>query len=134
MKSAISLGAVLGCLTIAATGAAAPNAQPADGPDKSHWAFRPVQKPPVPRVQDGRWPSSPIDYFIRAKLEANGLAPAPPADRRTLIRRATYDLIGLPPTIEEVETFAADNSPDAFAQVVDRLLDSPHYGQRWGRY
>ena len=80
------------------------------------------------------WPTSPLDRFILAELEKKGLTPAPPADKRTLIRRATFDLTGLPPTPEEVDAFLADQSPDAFAKVVDRLLASPHYGERWGRH
>jgi hypothetical protein len=80
------------------------------------------------------WSQTPIDRFILARLEANGLTAAPTADRRTLLRRATYDLTGLPPTLEEIEQFLADASPEAFAKVVDRLLASPRYGERWGRY
>jgi hypothetical protein len=101
---------------------------------ENHWAFRPVQKPPVPAVQDATWPLTAVDRFLLAKLEQKGLTPAKPADRRTLIRRATFDLLGLPPTPEEVAAFEADRSPDAFAKVVDRLLASPHYGERWGRH
>src|SRR5262245_14765221 len=101
---------------------------------KTHWAFQPVRKPPAPVVKDGAWPQTDIDRFILAKLEAQGLTPSPPADRRTLIRRATFDLIGLPPTPEEIAAFESDPTPDAFAKVVDRLLASPHYGERWGRY
>jgi hypothetical protein len=101
---------------------------------KSHWAFRPVRKPAVPVVQDQTWPLTPVDRFILAKLEQKGLRPAKPADRRTLIRRATLDLLGLPPTPEEVADFESDRSPDAFAKVIDRLLASPHYGERWGRH
>ena len=89
---------------------------------------------PLRRSRTPRWPRTEIDRFILAALEARGLRPAPPADRRTLIRRATYDLTGLPPTPEEVEAFLADRSPDAFAKVVDRLLASPAYGERWGRH
>ncbi len=99
-----------------------------------HWAFQPPQDPPVPDVKDKTWPQSPLDHFVLAELEAKGLRPAPAADNRTLIRRATFDLIGLPPTPEEVEAFLQDSSPDAFAKVVDRLLASPHYGERWGRH
>ena len=80
------------------------------------------------------WPRSEIDRFILAELEAHGLTPAGPADRRTLLRRATFDLTGLPPTPEEVDAFLADDSPDAFARVVDRLLASPAYGERWARH
>jgi hypothetical protein len=99
-----------------------------------HWAFDPPGDPPVPEVRDGAWPKSLIDRFILAGLEARGLRPAAPADRRTLIRRATFDLTGLPPTPEEIDAFLADPSPDAFAKVVDRLLASPAYGERWGRH
>ncbi|MCC7085851.1 MAG: PSD1 domain-containing protein [Pirellulales bacterium] len=101
---------------------------------KNHWAFQPVQRPELPDVKAVDWIKSPIDRFILAKLEAAGLAPSPAADRRTLIRRATFDLIGLPPTPEEIETFVADDRPDAYERLVDRLLESPHYGERWGRY
>ena len=98
------------------------------------WAFSPPADPPVPAVNDESWRKSPIDHFILAKLEARGLKPAPPADKRTLIRRAYFDLIGLPPKPEEVEAFVADQAPDAFAKIVERLLASAHYGERWGRH
>jgi mono/diheme cytochrome c family protein len=101
---------------------------------KTHWAWQPLRKPPVPEVQDETWPKTPIDNFILAKLEAKGLKPNPPADKRTLLRRATFDLIGLPPTADEIADFLKDDSADAFAKVVDRLLASPHYGERWGRH
>ena len=101
---------------------------------KAYWAFQPVVNAPIPTVTDSTWPTSPIDHFILAKLRDVRLHPAPPATRRTFIRRATFDLVGLPPTPEEVEEFLLDDSPDAFAKVVDRLLGSPHYGQRWGRH
>src|ERR1043166_2536502 len=104
---------------------------------KKHWAWQPVSKPAVPEVNPESfrgWPKTPIDNFILVKLEEKELKPNPPADKRTLIRRATFDLIGLPPTVEEVEAFVKDESPDAFAKVVDRLLASPHYGERWGRH
>jgi cytochrome c553 len=102
--------------------------------DKSFWAFQPVKEPAVPEVKSTAWPKSPLDQFILAALEARGLAPASTADKRTLIRRATFDLIGLAPTPDEVQAFLADDSPDAFAKVVDRLLASQHYGERWGRH
>jgi hypothetical protein len=98
------------------------------------WSFQPVREPRVPAVRDGAWCKSPVDRFVLARLEAQGLAPVGDADRRTLIRRATFDLIGLPPSPEEVDAFLGDTSPDAFARVVDRLLSSPHYGERWGRH
>ncbi|MEZ6110005.1 MAG: DUF1549 and DUF1553 domain-containing protein [Pirellulaceae bacterium] len=85
-------------------------------------------------MKQADWPTSPIDYFVLSKLEENGLRPAPPADRLTLIRRATFDLLGLPPTPAEVDQFLADESPEAFARLVERLLESPHYGERWGRH
>jgi Protein of unknown function (DUF1553)/Protein of unknown function (DUF1549)/Planctomycete cytochrome C len=102
--------------------------------DRDHWAFKHVVKPPVPDVKDKDWVKTPVDAFIVAKLEENGMKPSPMADKRTLIRRATFDLIGLAPTLKETQDFLDDNSPDAFAKVVDRLLASPQYGERWGRY
>ena len=102
--------------------------------DRAFWAFRPVEDPPIPPVKDASWPKGAIDRFVLNRLEAKGLRPVAPADRRSLIRRATFDLIGLPPTPEEVEAFAVDESPGAFAKVVDRLLADPHYGERWGRH
>src|SRR5882724_2578905 len=101
---------------------------------RDHWAFKPVKKSPVPAVQEKEWVATPVDAFIVAKLEENGMKPSPLADKRTLIRRATFDLIGLAPTLEETQAFLNDTSPDAFAKVVDRLLASPQYGERWGRY
>jgi mono/diheme cytochrome c family protein len=102
--------------------------------DRAFWAFRPVGNPEIPRVRDESWPKGAIDRFVLAELESKELRPVEAADRRALIRRATFDLIGLPPTPEESEAFAADESPEAFAKVVDRLLASPHYGERWGRH
>jgi mono/diheme cytochrome c family protein len=101
---------------------------------EQHWAFQPVTAPALPEVSDGAWARSPIDYFVLAQLEQAGLGPSPTAGKRTLIRRATFDLIGLPPTRDEVEAFEQDDSPEAFETVVDRLLASPHYGERWARY
>lgn len=101
---------------------------------RKHWAYQPVRSPALPTVKDSKWVQQPLDRFILAKLESKGLKPSPRADKRTLIRRATYDLLGLPPTPAEVDAFLADNSPEAFARLVDRLLASPHYGERWGRY
>ena len=101
---------------------------------RAFWSFQPIGDPEPPSVHNPSWPRSAVDHFILAKLEAQGLKPGGAAGKRTLIRRATFDLIGLPPTPEEVEAFLADESPDAFARVIDRLLASPHYGERWGRY
>jgi mono/diheme cytochrome c family protein len=103
------------------------------GEGRDFWAFQPPRLLDPPPVNETRWVQSPIDRFVLAGLEANALHPAPAADKRQLIRRATFDLHGLPPTIEEVEAFLADASPGAFARVVDRLLASPRYGERWGR-
>jgi hypothetical protein len=101
---------------------------------RDFWSFRPVADHRPPEVRDSSWPRNDIDRFVLATLEAKGLSPVADADKRTLLRRATYDLIGLPPTPGEIEEFLADDSPDAFARVVDRLLASPHYGERWGRH
>jgi hypothetical protein len=99
-----------------------------------HWAFQAVNKPSPPEVKDTRWVRTPVDQFILATLEKKRLKPAAPVDLRTLIRRVSYDLIGLPPTPEEVEAFVKDCRRDAYERVVERLLASPHYGERWGRY
>ena len=101
--------------------------------EKSYWAFQPVRNPKPPAVEGTRWVQSDVDRFILARLEAQHLSPAVAAKKRTLLRRATFDLIGLPPTPEEINAFLADESPDAFAKVVERLLQSRHYGERWAR-
>jgi cytochrome c553 len=101
---------------------------------REHWAWQPVRAQRPPSVKTKNWAHNEIDLFILAKLEEKGLTPAAPADRRTLIRRAYFDLLGLPPSPEEIETFVEDASPNAFAKVVDRLLASPHYGERFGRH
>ena len=101
--------------------------------DRSYWAFQPVARPPEPAL-DSTWATSPIDRFVLAGLDESSLSPSPRADKRTLIRRAYFDLVGLPPTPEQVAAYLADDSPDAFAKVVDSLLESPHYGERWGRH
>ena len=98
------------------------------------WSFVPPKEPRLPEVKNQAWVKSPLDAFLLAALEAKGLTPAPPADKRTLIRRATFDLTGLPPTPDEVRAFLDDASPEAFSRVIDRLLASPRYGERWGRH
>ncbi|HVO97905.1 MAG TPA: PSD1 and planctomycete cytochrome C domain-containing protein [Bryobacteraceae bacterium] len=100
---------------------------------RAFWSFRPAQPAPPPNVKDVNWARTDVDCFVASNLEARGLHPVRRADRRTLIRRATYDLTGLPPTVEEVVAFERDRSPDALAKVIDRLLASPRYGERWGR-
>jgi hypothetical protein len=101
---------------------------------RSFWSFVPPQEPAIPNVTQADWPISPVDHFILVELEKRGLSPVPAAEKRALIRRATFDLTGLPPTPAEVEEFLADIEPAAFEKVVDRLLRSPAYGERWGRY
>jgi mono/diheme cytochrome c family protein len=101
---------------------------------RRHWSYQPVRPVAPPAVKDAAWCTSPIDRFILARLEAAGLSPSPPADRRTLIRRVTFDLTGLPPTPAEVTDYVSDTSPDAYERLVDRLLASPRYGERWGRH
>jgi hypothetical protein len=98
-----------------------------------HWSWQPIQAVAPPPVR-ADWPRNPIDHFILDKLEANGLSPAPVADRRTLIRRLYFDLLGLPPSPDQVAAFVADDSSDAYEQLVDRLLDSPHFGEKWARH
>ena len=116
--------------------------------DRAFWSFQPISAPPVPTAGgmpalpgDSRpsalhntWAKTPVDHFVLAKLEEKHLRPVAAADKRTLIRRATFDLIGLPPTPQEIDAFLQDESPEAFARVVDRLLASPHYGERWARH
>ncbi len=101
---------------------------------KRHWAYQPLKRIEPPAVKDVTWCRTPIDRFVRAKQEAAGVSPNGPAERRVLIRRAYYDLIGLPPTPEQVDAFVKDRSPNAWEKVIDELLKSPHYGERWGRH
>ncbi|QDT54209.1 Planctomycete cytochrome C [Caulifigura coniformis] len=101
---------------------------------REFWSMKPVARPEPPTVRNAQWVQTPIDAFVLSQLEKHGLSPAPPADRRTLLRRATLDLTGLPPTVEEVDAFLEDQSPDAFQRVIERLLASPQYGVRWGRH
>ncbi len=98
-----------------------------------HWAFRQPVRPPIPKVHDPNWVRNPIDALVLARLDAEGLRPSAPADRAMLLRRVSLDLTGLPPTLDEVDAFLADSSHDAYEKQVDRLLASPHYGERWAR-
>ncbi|HAA49533.1 MAG TPA: hypothetical protein DCE43_07425, partial [Planctomycetaceae bacterium] len=110
-----------------------PDAFPYDQAARDHWAFQTPQPVHPPDINSARQVRSPIDRFLLARLEAAGLRPAPETDRRTLVRRATFDLHGLPPTPDQVNAFLDDNRPGAFSRLVDRLLASPYYGQRYGR-
>lgn len=101
---------------------------------EEHWAWRPVENQMPPTVEGEAWVRNPIDQFVLAHLESQNIATSPAADRATLIRRLSYDLIGLPPELKQVDAFLADTSPDAYEQLVDQLLDSPHFGERWGRH
>jgi hypothetical protein len=114
-------------------GARAPDEAPPEDPRK-HWAFRVPQRPPLPKVSNAGWAGNPIDAFVAAGHEAHGVGPRPTADRASLLRRVYLDLVGLPPTREESHAFLADPDPDAYQRVVDRLLASPQYGERWGRH
>ncbi|MDB5389631.1 MAG: hypothetical protein JWM11_5277, partial [Planctomycetaceae bacterium] len=101
--------------------------------DENHWSFRPIIRPAIPFTRQSNWIRNPIDAFVLSRLEKENLEPAPEAQRVALIRRVTLDLIGLPPTAAETHAFIADESPDAYERLVDRLLASPHYGERWAR-
>ena len=126
------------------SGAVDPRPVPAGGPPaaatvdveagRSFWSFRPLADPSMPAVRAAAWPLAETDRFILARLEAAGLEPAADADRATWLRRVTFDLVGLPPTPAEIEAFVADDSPTSHARVVDRLLESPRFGERWGRH
>jgi hypothetical protein len=134
MYGAKPLKAALAVLALACGVYAASDDLPFTTEQLNHWAYKKVQKPEPPAVKNRAWVKNPVDAFVLAKLEGKGLKPAPAADKVTLLRRATFDLTGLPPTPEEVKAFLADNSPKAFEKVVDRLLGSPHYGEKWARH
>jgi len=108
--------------------------RPITDKDRDFWAFRKPVKSPVPQVKNAKLVRNPIDAFLLAKLESKGLTFSPEASKATLLRRVYFDLIGLPPTPEERAAFLADNRPDAYERLVDKLLASPHYGERWGRH
>jgi hypothetical protein len=110
------------------------SAADASRPVADHWAFRPIADPVPPAVADAAWCRTSVDRFVRRRWEEAGIEPAPAADRRTLIRRATFGLTGMPPTAEEVDAFLADASPRAWERLIDRLLESPRYGEHWGRH
>ncbi len=123
------------CLLLALASAASVVAEePITDNDRSHWSFQPVTRPDIPQVDDDGWSRTDIDRFIFARLAQRGLQPMPPADPLTLLRRVTFDLTGLPPTPDEIAVFLADTSDKAWDRLVDRLLDSPVYGERWGMH
>ncbi len=134
MRNAKPLKVTLAVLALACSGWAFSEDLPFTTEQLNHWAYQKVQKPEPPAVRDRAWVRTPVDAFVLAKLEAKGVKPAPAADKITLLRRATFDLTGLPPAQEEVSAFLADKSEKAFEKVVDRLLDSPHYGEKWARH
>ena len=113
-----------------------PAARPADKPAAPDGAtfFQPPRRPPVPGVKTQGWAVNPIDHFVLARLEAEGLTPSPRADKLRLLRRVTFDLTGLPPTLDDQDAFLKDESPVAYRKVVDRLLASPRYGERWAQH
>lgn len=116
------------------TGAAVVEKKAWSNDGRGAWAYQPPKTQPPPAVKDAAWPRSDIDRFLLARMEKAGLKPAADAERATLVRRAYYALIGLPPTPEQIDAFVMDPSPDAFAKVVDELLASKHFGERWGRH
>ena len=115
-------------------GAKAPVEKAAAAPRSSHWSFQPIKRAAVPTVQKQGWVRNPIDAFILARLEAEKIEPSPEASKTTLLRRASLDLTGLPPTPAEIDEFLSDKRPDAYEHAVDRLLASPHYGEKWARH
>ena len=129
----IALWRILVAVMLATAGEPESRSSPG-APPTSHWAFRPVRRPPLPSTRNTSWARSPVDAFILARFESEGISPAPETDRRTLIRRLSLDLRGLPPTPEEVDSFLADSDSSAYDRLVDRLLDSPHFGERWARH
>ncbi len=105
-----------------------------DAADRDHWAYRPIARPPVPRVKQPQWCANPIDCFILSRLETAGWTPNSGAEPRALLRRVFLDVVGLPPSPADQQTFLADSSPEGWSRLVDRLLDDPGYGERWGRH
>jgi len=103
-------------------------------PRNEHWAFRTIQKPPLPSVSNRSWPKSPLDHFVLANLEAKGIPPAEPAEKVRWLRRVTFDLVGLPPTPSDLDDFLRNSDGNAYERIIDRLLSSPQYGERWGRH
>ena len=130
MRAGLSL-LMLGIISLAPAADPAPvDEPPLTAKDRNHWAFKPPVRPKAPTVHEPAWVRNPVDAFILARLGKEGLHPSPRADKRTLLRRASFDLTGLPPTLKEIDDFLGDTSADAYDKVVDRLLSSPRYGER----
>src|SRR6266849_6764812 len=127
---------LLGCVILFSSVALAVDLPKPDSPSATQprWSLQPLVKPALPKPKDKSWSRTPIDQFILVKLEEKGLHPSPAADKRTLLRRIYFDLIGLPPTPQEMDAFLKDRSSQAYEKVVDRLLASPRYGERWARH
>src|SRR5262249_34967952 len=140
LAGAVFLGVGVGAACSIAVSVPAAENQPGQevstqGPtDRPHWAFQKPSRPPIPGVANASWVRTPVDAFILSRLEQAGLQPASPVDRATLLRRVTFDLTGLPPTPDELQHFLQDTRPDAYVRVVQRLLASPHYGERWAQH
>ena len=137
LSSILTLVAGFSLVSIAAAEDEAPRKSEYSEDDRSHWSFLPIERPPIPTLEtdgDRDWVATPIDAFVLAGLKDADLGPAPAADRRTLIRRLYYDLTGLPPTRQQIAAFVEGNSPDAWSRLVDRVLASPHYGEKWGQH
>lgn len=132
--TADQIGLLRGWIDQGAVWPASANVARATTSKRNHWAFKAPVRPAVPAVDRKKWPRNPIDHFILARLEQEKLNPSPEADKLTLLRRVTLDLTGLPPTPKEIDAFLADKAPGAYERVVERLLDSPHYGELWGRH
>src|SRR5712692_190003 len=132
--SVIQVGLLKAWIDQGARAPAAEVPQQSTGGDVKHWAFQQPLRPNVPAVKHAAWVRNPVDAFILARLEKEGIEPSAAADRITLIRRLSLDLLGLPPGIQEIDAFVRDTHPDAYERLVDRLLRSPHYGERWGRH
>ena len=131
----MSTRCLFAAVTLVAAGLCLRAALPGAGTEQTeHWAYQPIRPVPLPEVRDAGWCRSPVDRFILRRLEMAGIGHAPPADRATLCRRVYLDLLGIPPDIEQLEQFMQDGRPDAFERLVDRLLASPHYGERWARH
>jgi hypothetical protein len=134
LKTWVESGAAWPGATVSTAPKAGPGGRQITDEDRNFWAFRPVSNPQPPAVKNAAWAVNPIDRFVLARLEEKSLKPAPPADKLALLRRVSYDVTGLPPTEQEIQSFLADKSPDAYTKVVDRLLASPRYGEHWGRH